>query len=175
MTDLEPIIRRDLDTIAHYWQQLLDLPRELTEHTIGRHEAPPPLPTNVVSLRFDTAYLLASWAHLVWDEMHLTTGLDLLATVPICRFLDRHSRFLADHYIGKYAVSEIGYLADQIVELVTQTKPRRIWVGKCPDCEGNLIAYIHIDSVPSDLRCTANTEHVWDQTRWLFLGNRITA
>jgi len=178
MTDLEPILRRDLNTIAHYWPDLTELP-----HTPGGDKvdttlaSPTPLAIGVLSLQFDCAQQVAAWAHLVWDEQRLRTRLNLMDTVLVCGFLSTHANFLAHHPAGRDAVEEIGWFAGQIVELVRQTKARRTVIGGCPDCNGQLVAFMRPSDalLPSEVRCSANRDHKWTPWEWTFLGRRIRA
>lgn len=177
-TDLEPILRRDLTSIGRNWPTLTNLPRTPGGDKVDTTTASStPLAISTLSLRWDCSYLLASWAHLVWDERRLTTGLDLLATVPITKFLKHHSRFLADHPARNDAVEEIGYYANQIVEVVTQTKAHKIPVGgTCPYCDGSLIAYLRNSDAPtpSNIRCTGLLTHEWTgDTEWHILDRML--
>ena len=178
MSDLQSELEADLATINRYWPALLDLPRAPSGDKVDTsNTSPTPIAISVLSLRFDAAQQLAAWAHLVWDERKLTSRLDLMDTPAICQFLGIHAGWLAKHRAGRDAGEEIGAIAGSIEELVEQTKAARYVVGKCPDCEGKLI--VHMQSagapLPSDLRCSLNPEHVWDQTRWRWLGDRISA
>ena len=177
MTDLQTAIEADLSTIAKNWPALLDLPRAPGGDKVDTSmTSPTPISVSVLSMRFDAAHQLAAWAHLVWDERKLNVHLDLMDTPRICKFLDTHADWLARHPAGRDAGDEIGAIADAITELIEQSKVARYKVGNCPDCEGVLFVYMQIVGapLPSDLRCSLNVEHVWDQTRWQWLGVRIS-
>ena len=177
MSDLQAALEDDLSTIAEHWLALLDLPRAPGGDKVDTSmNSPTPISVSVLSMRFDAAHQLAAWAHLVWDERKLNVHLDLMDTPAICDFLDTHAAWLAKHQAGRDAVAEIGAIADAITELIEQTKVARYRVGDCPDCAGVLFVHMQIVGapMPSDLRCSLNPEHVWDQTRWQWLGNRIS-
>ena len=177
MSDLQTALECDLAIIAKNWAALLDLPRAPGGDKVDTSmSSPTPIPVGVLSMRFDAAHQLAAWAHLVWDERKLNIHLDLMDTPAICAFLDTHAEWLARHRAGRDAVEEIGAIAAAVTEMLEQTKVARYRVGNCPDCEGVLFVYMQIVGapLPSDLRCSLNPEHVWDQTRWQWLGNRIS-
>lgn len=175
MSDLEAILRRDLATITMLWSQLLNLPRIPTAHVNGRTEPPLPVPVGVLSLRRESGEILADIAHMIWDERQFKTPLNLLDTLAVTAFIDRNTNWLSIHAAGKDACDEIGGIAARILELVKQTKPRRIVVGHCPDCEGQLVAYMRPTDamLPSEVRCSLTLSHRWTPWEWSYLGRRI--
>lgn len=176
MSEPQSALKNDLSTIAKNWLALLDLPRSPGGDKVDTSmNSPTPISVSVLSMRFDAAHQLAAWAHLVWDERKLNVHLDLMDTPLICEFLGIHADWLARHPAGRDAADEIGAIADAITELIEQSKAQRYKVGNCPDCAGVLFANMQVVGyLPSDLRCSLNPEHVWDQTRWQWLGNRIS-
>jgi hypothetical protein len=172
VTDLEPVLRTDLSTIQAWWPVLLDLPRSPGGHLSSYVESPPPVPIGVLSLRRHAAEQLGGWVVTMHRQRKLHTVIDLADIIAVCRFLDVHRAWLAER---RKAVEQIGAIAASITELVEQTQPHRILIGRCPDCAGKLIAILrNADALlPSELRCNINPTHVWTPSQWTGLGQRI--
>lgn len=173
MTDLAEPVRTDLDTIAAWWPVLLELPRSPGGHS-SSVESPPPVPIGVLSLRRRAYEQLGGWTIFVYRQRKLHTVIDLANVVAVCAFLVIHADWLAGR---RDAVEQIGAIAADITELVEQTAPHRILVGRCPDCAGKLIAILRNDDalLPSELRCNLSATHVWTPSQWTGLGDRINS
>jgi hypothetical protein len=46
-------------------------------------------------------------------------------------------------------------------------------VGPCPDCDGDVNAYLPSDDSPAYMTCQTNPTHRWDSTQWYRVGRRM--
>lgn len=117
--------------------------------------------------------VLASWAGLVAEERHLEPpARDIPA---LARFLCQHVKWLARHPAAGELVDEIRELTRNARSIAYPNSVRRVTLGCCPDCEGELVALIRPrdDFLPSEIVCTTSPSHTWPVTCWTTLARQI--
>jgi predicted DNA-binding transcriptional regulator AlpA len=118
---------------------------------------------------------LLSWCDLVVDERGCTPPDRSVAALST--FLHRHIRWLCAHSAAYDAVTEIAEMASAARSAANPHRSRKFRVGPCVEagCDGDLIAVIHSSDrlLPSEVRCAADSQHVWPATRWRELDRRV--
>lgn len=187
MTDAADSLVTDLRTIRTSWPDMLNLTSDAAGGSGEGDPAKPPIPAHVLSVRRETAEVLASWARLVAEERDLHPSLDTKDAHAVAGFLVTHADWLATHESGEAAGDEIHRWAGQCADIVERNRTRRYQVGRCPEmicdddgtelaqCAGNLWALIReTDSLlPRNVVCDGPEQHEWSPWQWHALGKRL--
>ena len=131
------------------------------------------LDPRVVECRADIVNVASTWARVVVDERDLTAPPDDLRLIGT--FLYRNLDWLLSQRFGHQAVLDFTGPWETGKRLLWPNPERIFEVGRCPDCDGTLIARIRPTAsiLPNLIACDRDAQHAWTADRWLLLGRRM--
>ena len=120
--------------------------------------------------------VLASWSALIADGRGITAPAHDVGA--LAAFLVRHAGWLGSHEAAADSSREINHVVRQAHRVIDPDDQRRVKIGSCVEegCRGELVALVRAErrrAAPSEVRCSLDTGHRWQEHQWLQLSQRL--